>query len=106
MPLGGAVMQRSSLAAALALLLVAQPARAQDSWIDGPRTPWNRAGMAVPATPPGEGIPVDDPRCSSYNRQPERPEDEAVVGAGWALDGPYQAGWVGVVIRARTSSDG
>jgi hypothetical protein len=72
-------------------------------WLDRPLAAWNTAGMPIP---PVQGIPNNDPQCSATTRPAATPEDHAVAGAGWILDGPYRAGWGILVVAARSNSDG
>lgn len=89
----------------LALVLAAvapRPVAADGSWIDGNRTSWNQAGMAIPAAPA-----ATEPfgPCGEFVRPPETPEDAQLAAAGWRLDAGYESGWGIRVVHAAQSFD-
>lgn len=60
-------------------------ASAQAAWLDASPQPWNRGGAAVPAAPRDVVIPLNIERCQGRERQPQTPEEQRVVEAGWRL---------------------
>ena len=73
------------LVSVLLVTLVAKPqlASADGSWLDGPPTDWNTAGMAIPQAPPRPA--GTDPRCFDALVVPDTAGKQAVLAAGWFL---------------------
>ena len=91
----------------VALVLLAQPASAQSgAWLDQPLAPWNIPGALLPAAPAPKGDAPSDPRCASTVRQPQTPQEHALVGAGWSLFGRAPVSGVRTILLAGASVDG
>ncbi len=105
-------MNRSSiLRFAVSLLAVATlsaptlPAHADDSWLDAEKpVNWNTIDSPIPR--PSTDAGNDDPRCLDGLRDPETPEDYALVAAGWKLDAPYTSGYGVRMVTATSTFDG
>jgi hypothetical protein len=75
------------------------------SWLDETKPPsWNVRSAAIPAAPKSQE--PADPRCRETARPAQLDEDRRVRERGWDLIGPYQGGWVMLVIRGAAGYDG
>jgi LppP/LprE lipoprotein len=91
----------------VAVVLFIQPASAQSgAWLDQRLSPWNIPGALLPAAPAPKGDAPSDPRCAGTVRQPQTPQERALVSAGWFLFGRAQASGVRTILLAEASVDG
>ena len=80
-------------------------AAADGAWLDVPvAAPWNTAGADLPVAQAPQ-LPLDE-RVVARERQPETPEEEALVGRGWRLIAAAQTGWGVRVVQATGGYDG
>jgi predicted secreted protein len=80
------------------------PASADGSWLDGPRTNWNQAGLEIPQAPPME--PALDPRCPSQLEPPSTPEGDMLTAKGWTVFGNDIAGEGVRAVKGLSGYDG
>jgi len=98
----------ASFCALTFLLFAAAEARpAGESWLDRPRTDWNRFRSQVAPLPEPPAVPdIAAPDiCNEQMRRPTQPFEQALVACGWKLFGPVQVFGPTQVIMATAGLD-